>query len=98
MSYNSFSTTGGSIVGVYLSSSRHATFSYNNVSATKGKAFLIGGTTTDFFNHTIDTTNLVSGKPILYVLSNSSFSLQNNDSYGQIYLADSNNAYLKILL
>ncbi|MBN2014476.1 MAG: DUF2341 domain-containing protein, partial [Candidatus Altiarchaeota archaeon] len=49
-----------------------------------------------YFNHSIDSSNLAHGKPILYVFKNDSVTLENlNNTYGLIYVTSSRNATIR---
>ena len=98
ISYNTLSMRSGvESEGVLnLISSRYATLSNNNVSGqNKRRIYNVMGDNLEFFNHSIDTSNMADEKPFLYIFSNNSFSLQDDDTYGQIFIAGSDNSYFK---
>ncbi len=65
-----------------LSTSFNITMRQNRCNATLGgTAFLIIGTTLAHFNHSIDSSNLVNGLPVLYVIGNSSFVVPSGFGY-----------------
>lgn len=54
-----------------------------------------GGDFGEFFNHDIDTTNLVDGKPIYYIRNANNLTIDSSSNAGLVYLINCNNITVK---
>jgi len=79
--------------GIYSTTNSNLTLSGNQVNTTQAPAYLIYGTTSTHYNHSIDSSNLAEGLPVVYNYSiNNQIVLQgSNNQYGQIICAWCNN-------
>jgi len=59
--------------------------------------FIVRGSQYHMFIHDIDESNLVQGKPILYLLDPVNYRLENTDTYGTIYVIHGDNVVLRNL-
>jgi len=97
MTNNTVTTTGRDANGIYIASGSYSVLSNNTLTTSNAHSlYLDGGTTLAHYNHTIDTTNLADGKPILYIFNNDSGIFENYDNeYGQILIVVSTNVTLR---
>ncbi len=78
-------------VGISLESSSNNVLSNNSMTTPTRESLAVDGTTISHFNHTIDELNLAHGKPIKYYFNVSDTIVEDNDTYGQLYVATSDN-------
>jgi hypothetical protein len=83
------SSAGG---GIFISGELHE-LTNNQVNTSQGRSYVVSGTTAAHYNHTVDTSNLAQGKPLLYNYSVSDTVVLNgsDNQYGQIICAWCNN-------
>ena len=79
--------------GVQIDTSTNNSFYNNNATASSSKSFLISGTSSPHFNHTLGNDNRADGLPLNYTFSqnNLNFNAINFSQYGQTIFAALNN-------
>jgi len=80
--------------GISLSSSSDCTLSSNTL-YDNGYNFVVEGTIIDDFYHYIDTSNMVNGKPIYYLIEQSNIELDENNNFGFLGLISCTNITAK---
>ncbi len=77
--------------GISIAFSRYARFAYNNM--TGCGVFLNGNANYDFYDHDIQSNNLVNGKPVYYLKNATSGAVPTG--YGQVILASCSNIVIE---
>lgn len=77
--------------GIQSINSAHTTFTGNRINASGGNAIYIIGSNLQDLNYTFDMTNFAYGKPINFSFNANNLIIQNNNSFGQIIVAYSDN-------
>jgi len=93
ISNNSVSKGG---IGLYLGSSSNNTLIENNMSGNACN-FGVNGYSFDHFSQIIDTTNLVNGKPIYYLVNKHNVVLNSSSNAGYVGIINSSNVTVKDL-
>jgi parallel beta-helix repeat protein len=83
---NTITTNGSTGYGVYLENSQRVNLSRNYVNTSKTNSYVIYGTGSTSYNHTIDSTNFAEGKPVNYTYNAENLTFEGVDftQYGQV--------------
>ncbi|MCL4552938.1 MAG: right-handed parallel beta-helix repeat-containing protein, partial [Candidatus Marsarchaeota archaeon] len=85
-----------SVAGIYLDSSNGSTLTGNVMSGNQFN-FDVEGSGGYYFDHNVDTSNLVDGKPIYYINGGSNQTIDSSTNAGAVYLVSSSNITVKDL-
>ncbi len=80
--------------GIYLALSSNNTLT-NNSFETSAMSLVVSGSSSSYYNHNIDESNLAKGKPIKYYFNISNQLIENNNSWGELLVTASNNVTIK---
>ncbi len=82
--------------GIHFDSSTNNTMKNNTITNPMAEGLFVDGETTySHYNHSIDTSNSVEGKPLKYYYNVNDTIIEDNSSWGQLFVTASNNVTIQ---